>query len=444
MAPVEEPDNPGKDSGPADKEQSNDSSPVKDAAPTDVERLRVRCWGCGKLIQLPAEAVPEGFVAADIRFTCGGCGADNFPHSVCVRIEPSRGTCSRLVRASKKWIGRALLVIVPSIIIFIGFAGFYLFLGIAAPPELVPSTIAHIVLAIFLEVEIFWNYFVSVLTAPSSPTPGVEYGTTRAAADGRLKGFTLCRRCEVPRPPRAHHCSTCGTCAHDLDHHCIFLHNCVGYANRRSFVLFLLWTVLGCAYPVVMLVLSIYWNSSAVARIAFPQCMPYDIQRSFAYWAGHRPYSADYIGGFSSVGCDAAPAPRYPWMPPDPKELREESGFLAKGDIDCVDWINAGILILFFCLSWGIMVGVGGLLVNQTVSLSWASNSIEFKNAAPMTATTYWGRFREGFANIQKTLGPVYTWPLLRRGPLSEERGGLSPPRVLAPLGPEQAENVQS
>merc|ERR1711933_647064 len=107
--------------------------------------------------------------------------------------------------------------------------------------------------AILLEFQILWNYFVTVLTLPSSPRKGVEFGTQRAAENYRLQDFTLCRRCDAPRPPAAHHCSACGRCIHDLDHHCVFVHNCIGYENRRTFVLFTFYAIVGCVYPLIML-----------------------------------------------------------------------------------------------------------------------------------------------------------------------------------------------
>jgi palmitoyltransferase ZDHHC3/7/25 len=30
----------------------------------------------------------------------------------------------------------------------------------------------------------------------------------------------FCEKCECIKPPRAHHCSTCGRCVNKMDHHC--------------------------------------------------------------------------------------------------------------------------------------------------------------------------------------------------------------------------------
>eukprot|EP00929_Paragymnodinium_shiwhaense_P121688 TRINITY_DN94030_c0_g1_i1.p1 TRINITY_DN94030_c0_g1~~TRINITY_DN94030_c0_g1_i1.p1 ORF type:complete len:719 (-),score=84.93 TRINITY_DN94030_c0_g1_i1:79-2235(-) len=49
----------------------------------------------------------------------------------------------------------------------------------------------------------------------------------------------VCVICRVPRELRSHHCKECGRCVQRLDHHCPWIDNCVGIANQRSFVCFL-------------------------------------------------------------------------------------------------------------------------------------------------------------------------------------------------------------
>ncbi|KAK0120209.1 palmitoyltransferase swf1 [Cadophora gregata] len=50
-----------------------------------------------------------------------------------------------------------------------------------------------------------------------------------------------CNTCKLLKPARSKHCSICKRCISKLDHHCIFINNCVGYNNQNYFLL-LLWT----------------------------------------------------------------------------------------------------------------------------------------------------------------------------------------------------------
>ena len=47
-----------------------------------------------------------------------------------------------------------------------------------------------------------------------------------------------CRVCYCVKPPRAHHCSRCGRCVFRMDHHCIWVANCVGQRNMKFFLNF--------------------------------------------------------------------------------------------------------------------------------------------------------------------------------------------------------------
>jgi hypothetical protein len=69
---------------------------------------------------------------------------------------------------------------------------------------------------------------------------------------------TYCYKCGIVRPARCHHCSTCHRCVLGFDHHCVWLNNCIGYNNYRSFLLTLLFLMLSCWYGVALLFWPFY------------------------------------------------------------------------------------------------------------------------------------------------------------------------------------------
>lgn len=53
-----------------------------------------------------------------------------------------------------------------------------------------------------------------------------------------------CSICENVKPERCHHCSVCGRCVLNMDHHCPMLNVCVGFFNRKFFLLMLIYAVI--------------------------------------------------------------------------------------------------------------------------------------------------------------------------------------------------------
>ncbi|KAF4400956.1 hypothetical protein CsatB_010799 [Cannabis sativa] len=119
-----------------------------------------------------------------------------------------------------------------------------------------------------LLILLLWSYFRVVFknpgTVPENWKPSVEEDNLQASThpthsdqvapdassstqslDGierRQPGY--CTRCQIGKPPRCHHCSVCQRCVLKMDHHCIWVVNCVGAQNYKFFLLFLLYTFL--------------------------------------------------------------------------------------------------------------------------------------------------------------------------------------------------------
>ncbi|TRX94312.1 hypothetical protein FHL15_004779 [Xylaria flabelliformis] len=170
--------------------------------------------------------IPNGILAVDQALTGG-------------RIISSAGTFGHYV-----WYGRHPTVLIFYILLLS--VSEFLYLPGAWPRM---SRFHQVVGAI----AIILPYIFLYLAAFSDP------GVVTAATHARYMSlypydFTLfhpgqqCRTCHVLKPPRSKHCAVCKRCVARLDHHCVFINNCVGYGNQHWFLLLLLSTALLTTY----------------------------------------------------------------------------------------------------------------------------------------------------------------------------------------------------
>mmetsp|Transcript_65703 Transcript_65703/g.207923 ORF Transcript_65703/g.207923 Transcript_65703/m.207923 type:complete len:396 (+) Transcript_65703:1068-2255(+) len=126
----------------------------------------------------------------------------------------------------------------------------------------------------FLVFNVLWNYVLTVVRdpgrSPEVPLPAdVETGQAELAY--RQMGYRrFCHRCRVPKPPLSHHCSACGKCVLKMDHHCPWVHNCVGFYNYRTFYLFVMYTWLYSLFVLCEITEPLHvrnpWDISLVMR----------------------------------------------------------------------------------------------------------------------------------------------------------------------------------
>ncbi|OEL20425.1 putative protein S-acyltransferase 14 [Dichanthelium oligosanthes] len=154
--------------------------------------------------------------------------------------------------------------------------------------------LAVVLLFHFLLIMLLWSYFSVVFTDPGGVPPNwrsdvdEESGETAPLSTAEFSGLMnsqqsmalsdtgsprirYCRKCNQLKPPRCHHCSVCkfflhrtlnlvidlgvfgscpniaslgGRCVLKMDHHCVWVVNCVGALNYKFFLLFLFYTFL--------------------------------------------------------------------------------------------------------------------------------------------------------------------------------------------------------
>ncbi|CAH2050877.1 unnamed protein product [Thlaspi arvense] len=108
----------------------------------------------------------------------------------------------------------------------------------------------------FLASLCFVSFFACVLTdpggVPSSYVPDVE---DHATSDQQPIKTGIqrkrCDKCSVYKPPRTHHCRSCRRCILRMDHHFIWINNCVGLRNYKAFFVLVAYTTMASIYSSV-------------------------------------------------------------------------------------------------------------------------------------------------------------------------------------------------
>ncbi|XAR62924.1 Protein S-acyltransferase [Bertholletia excelsa] len=164
-----------------------------------------------------------------------------------------------------KFLGYFIILLVAAIIA----ASYYAVVILTWGPHLLEggfiSVLSFAIVIAFhvLLVLLLWCYFAVVFTDPGSVPenwkPPVEEGNNVALSDSlafgslssslpssdgseRRPAIGYCRKCGNGKPPRCHHCSVCQRCVLKMDHHCVWVVNCVGARNYKFFILFLVYT----------------------------------------------------------------------------------------------------------------------------------------------------------------------------------------------------------
>jgi len=100
--------------------------------------------------------------------------------------------------------------------------------------------------AYYLLVNIVYNYWMASHIHPGNPPKSLCP--------------PVCYSCENHKPFNAHHCSICDECVMEMDHHCVWIGQCVGARNHRHFLQFLAFLTVGCATFLIGSFDTFYYN----------------------------------------------------------------------------------------------------------------------------------------------------------------------------------------
>lgn len=139
-----------------------------------------------------------------------------------------------------------------------------------------------------------WSYWRAMFVLPLGRR-AVDGKVRDADATGADQAMRYCERCDDDKPAFVHHCSACKRCIYRMvrglrsvhggttptltlvcvfgqDHHCPWTNNCVGWDNKKYFLLFLVYTSASClsfAAMVTPLVLGASNSPSFALRLGW-------------------------------------------------------------------------------------------------------------------------------------------------------------------------------
>ena len=136
--------------------------------------------------------------------------------------------------------GMVLVAVATCLILAVGTTCLFILLPIVSEPFSL-FWWWNLIFGIFLLINVLFNYVMAAYRPPGTPSAISEKGGAGVAAVANeevnltqqntnhhsLQDFefahqttTLCKKCNVIKPLRTHHCSICGFCVLKMDHHC--------------------------------------------------------------------------------------------------------------------------------------------------------------------------------------------------------------------------------
>ncbi len=108
-----------------------------------------------------------------------------------------------------------------------------------------------------------------IVPTSHSPHPPASTSPIEEQVNGVKIERKWCYTCNMYRPLRSKHCGLCNCCIDRFDHHCVWLSNCVGSRNYRTFFSFLIALFFTSLVIFVFLVgsSSAHWLSTVILQL---------------------------------------------------------------------------------------------------------------------------------------------------------------------------------
>eukprot|EP00457_Paulinella_chromatophora_P010662 gb/GEZN01010773.1/.p1 GENE.gb/GEZN01010773.1/~~gb/GEZN01010773.1/.p1 ORF type:complete len:306 (-),score=26.15 gb/GEZN01010773.1/:296-1189(-) len=121
--------------------------------------------------------------------------------------------------------------------------------------------------------NLLYNYFMTQKLGPGfAPSSIPQEKMAMLAEDPETpdgQPYRFCRKCNVVKPMRAHHCSVCRRCVLKMDHHCPWVNTCVGWRNHKHFLLFLFHLNIGSLFYLVFSFPMAFGNLGRISNSYF-------------------------------------------------------------------------------------------------------------------------------------------------------------------------------
>jgi len=105
-------------------------------------------------------------------------------------------------------------------------------------------------------------------SVPNDWVPSEQENSIQKKRNGEKR---FCTKCNKYKPLRAHHCKQCKRCILKMDHHCIWVNNCIGFRNHKFFILFIVYSSLAALYSLGLLIATIILSvvNPTISQVGF-------------------------------------------------------------------------------------------------------------------------------------------------------------------------------